>query len=245
MELIITQKHIDEQKIISPLEYMTERETLYKDTTLYPDVTPKIKKLEDAPYLDAIGGTINTLYKDKNLFGYERTFYQEIHGFNYINKLSFSKKKELLLELYSKLKEVHDYITLENIYLKNIYLTEDGLKIFNWDEDRISATEKERQKRLGNEFVRTDSKQNDALKLFLCTLSYLYEIDFENIVYEMGIDYLYVLRDTIDDLALEYLEDTDLNNFMLSENVIYFDDYLNKMKSINPTKEIILNNLAL
>ena len=171
------------------------------------------------------------LYKNNEFNGYIMEYIEESMTFREGMKqeISFSDKIKAILEVYVTLKVLHIYnICIGDIHLSN-FLYKDGYGyVIDLDEIRYPEDNfKFRERYLVKESIKSvPSKQasfiTDNIKFCICCLSFLYNIDLENIICKYSLKSVKMILKflTSDEEYKEISKVLDVNK------LCYFDDIL-------------------
>ena len=171
------------------------------------------------------------LYKNNEFNGYIMEYIEESMTFREgMNQdISFSDKIKAILDVYKTLKVLHSYnICIGDIHLSN-FLYKDGYGyVIDLDEIRYPEDNfKFRERYLVKESIKSvPSKQasfiTDNIKFCICCLSFLYNIDLENIICK------YSLKSV--KMILKFLtsneEYKEISRVLDVNKLCYFDDIL-------------------
>lgn len=171
------------------------------------------------------------LYKNNEFNGYVMEYIEESmtfrEGMN--QEISFSDKIKAILDVYKTLKVLHSYnICIGDIHLSN-FLYKDGYGyVIDLDEIRYPEDNfKFRERYLIKESIKSvPSKQasfiTDNIKFCICCLSFLYNIDLENIICKYSLKSVKIILKflTSDEEYKEISKVLDVNK------LCYFDDIL-------------------
>lgn len=171
------------------------------------------------------------LYKNNEFNGYIMEYIEESMTFREGMKqeISFSDKIKAILDVYETLKVLHSYnICIGDIHLSN-FLYKDGYGyVIDLDEIRYPEDNfKFRERYLVKESIKSvPSKQasfiTDNIKVCICCLSFLYNIDLENIICKYSLKSVKIILKflTSDEEYKEISRVLDVNK------LCYFDDIL-------------------
>lgn len=171
------------------------------------------------------------LYKNNEFNGYIMEYIEESMTFREGMKqeISFSDKIKAILDVYETLKVLHSYnICIGDIHLSN-FLYKDGYGyVIDLDEIRYPEDNfKFRERYLVKESIKSvPSKQasfiTDNIKFCICCLSFLYNIDLENIICKYSLKSVKMILKflTSDEEYKEISKVLDVNK------LCYFDDIL-------------------
>lgn len=179
------------------------------------------------------------LYKNNEFNGYVMEYIEESmtfrEGMN--QEISFSDKIKAILDVYKTLKVLHSYnICIGDIHLSN-FLYKDGYGyVIDLDEIRYPEDNfKFRERYLIKESIKSvPSKQasfiTDNIKFCICCLSFLYNIDLENIICKYSLKSVKMILKflTSDEEYKEISKVLDVNK------LYYFDDVL--VNRVNKSK---------
>ncbi len=171
------------------------------------------------------------LYKNNEFNGYIMEYIEGAMTFRdgMKQEISFSDKIKAILDVYETLKVLHSYnICIGDIHLSN-FLYKDGHG-YVIDSDEIRYPEdnfKFRERYLVKENIKSvPSKQasfiTDNIKVCICCLSFLYNIDLENIICKYSLKSVKIILKflTSDEEYKEISKVLDINK------LCYFDDIL-------------------
>ena len=171
------------------------------------------------------------LYKNNEFNGYVMDYIKGAMTFRdgMKQEISFSDKIKAILDVYETLKVLHSYnICIGDIHLSN-FLYKDGHG-YVIDSDEIRYPEdnfKFRERYLVKENIKSvPSKQasfiTDNIKVCICCLSFLYNIDLENIICKYSLKSVKIILKflTSDEEYKEISKVLDINK------LCYFDDIL-------------------
>ena len=171
------------------------------------------------------------LYKNNEFNGYVMEYIEGSMTFREGMKqeISFSDKIKAILDVYETLKVLHSYnICIGDIHLSN-FLYKDGYGyVIDLDEIRYPEDNfKFRERYLVKESIKSvPSKQasfiTDNIKVCICCLSFLYNIDLENIICKYSLKSVKIILKflTSDEEYKEISRVLDVNK------LCYFDDVL-------------------
>lgn len=228
---IYDRNKLEQLPLIGVNSYLSDEGTIYKKMDEYNELD-----LASIPYIKGLAGPKSILFDKLGIYGYERDHFQkEIPLMNY--RCSFENKKKILMDLHKTLKEAHEYLIFENLTSDKIIVTEDGPKIINWDE--YYQYDDYYQLDIENDLLIEGDALSDALKLYLISISYLTNFDFEKFAYINGLEkvYFHLIEHTP-----TYLSDSSLGDYLSDlimlncEHLIYFDEYIPyiKRRAIKP-----------
>lgn len=171
------------------------------------------------------------LYKNNEFNGYIMEYIEESMTFRdgMKQEISFSDKIKAILDVYKTLKVLHSYnICIGDIHLSN-FLYKDGYGyVIDLDEIRYPEDNfRFRERYLVKESIKSvPSKQasfiTDNIKFCICCLSFLYNIDLENIICKYSLKSVKMILKflTSDEEYKEISKVLDVNK------LYYFDDIL-------------------
>ncbi len=171
------------------------------------------------------------LYKNNEFNGYVMEYIEGAmtfrEGMN--QEISFSDKIKAILDVYETLKVLHSYnICIGDIHLSNFLYKDGHGYVIDLDEIRYPEDNfKFRERYLVKESIkRVPSKQasfiTDNIKVCICCLSFLYNIDLENIICKYSLKSVkIILKFLISDE--EYKE---ISKVLDVNKLCYFDDIL-------------------
>ena len=144
-------------------------------------------------------------------------------------EISFSDKIKAILDVYETLRVLHSYnICIGDIHLSNFLYKDGHGYVIDLDEIRFPDDYfKFRERYLVKDNIKSNpSKQasfiTDNIKLCICSLSFLYNIDLENIICHYSLDSVKnILR-----LLLSSKEYASICKVLDVHNLYYFDDAL-------------------
>lgn len=205
----------------TPLFYM-KNDSVYCIQSIEPEIEKKLSILANIEKLDAID-LISILRDRQGIVGYEIKDSNKKIMLSDIKNVPFNYKKYELIELYNNLKELHNFISVDNLSINNILSTENGLKIINWDECGFDI-------RYSN-----NNKRNDLIKMFLISITYLYGFDFEALASKYGFEEVlpFLAQHKLNNAAQTYALEFIMNH----DKLLYFDDYLYSVQDINLIKK--------
>ena len=171
------------------------------------------------------------LYKNNEFNGYVMEYIEESMTFREgMNQdISFSDKIKAILDVYKTLKVLHSYnICIGDIHLSNFLYKDGHGYVIDLDEIRYPEDNfKFRERYLVKESIKSvPSKQasfiTDNIKFCICCLSFLYNIDLENIICK------YSLKSV--KMILKFLtsneEYKEISRVLDVNKLCYFDDIL-------------------
>ena len=231
---------------ISHCIYLNKNGTVYKDCESSPNKPDLLEKrllyVSELPKIDGYTKPINLLADDAHIYGYEMEYLKDYKSLMavinslYKNKhIDFEDKKIILLKLIKCLKEINRSYIIGDIRLDNIMVNPKGdARIIDWENGvPIGAAypilSYYRPLYLSNNIV-----QADSMKMFICILSLLYETNLENICLNFDFNELYsfIFNVDLDPLIKRYINDYAYEYITKGNGVIYFDEYLQKMKNL-------------
>ncbi len=171
------------------------------------------------------------LYKNNEFNGYIMEYIEESMTFREGMKqeISFSDKIKAILDVYKTLKVLHSYnICIGDIHLSNFLYKDGHGYVIDLDEIRYPEDNfKFRERYLVKESIKSvPSKQasfiTDNIKVCICCLSFLYNIDLENIICKYSLKSVKIILKflTSDEEYKEISKVLDINK------LCYFDDIL-------------------
>lgn len=171
------------------------------------------------------------LYKNNEFNGYIMEYIEESmtfrEGMN--QEISFSDKIKAILDVYETLKVLHSYnICIGDIHLSNFLYKDGHGYVIDLDEIRYPEDNfRFRERYLVKESIKSvPSKQasfiTDNIKFCICCLSFLYNIDLENIICKYSLKSVKMILKflTSDEEYKEISKVLDVNK------LYYFDDVL-------------------
>ena len=171
------------------------------------------------------------LYKNNEFNGYVMEYIEGAMTFRdgMKEEISFSDKIKAILDVYETLKVLHSYnICIGDIHLSNFLYKDGHGYVIDLDEIRYPEDNfKFRERYLVKESIkRVPSKQasfiTDNIKVCICCLSFLYNIDLENIICK------YSLKSV--KMILKFLtsneEYKEISRVLDVNKLCYFDDIL-------------------
>ena len=172
-----------------------------------------------------------TLYKNNEFNGYVMEYIEGSMTFRegMKQKINFSDKIKAILDVYETLKVLHSYnICIGDIHLSNFLYKDGHGYVIDLDEIRYPEDNfKFRERYLVKESIKSvPSKQasfiTDNIKVCICCLSFLYNIDLENIICKYSLNSVKIILKflTSDE---EYKEISKVLNI---NKLCYFDDVL-------------------
>lgn len=218
--------------------YLTDDEYLYKiftDKVIFYEEKIKTllflvnKKIDNAILPDDLIVIDNQIsgYKMKYLKGYDslKKGVDEITSLN--NKLKIIKK------LYIALKELHQLgLYLGDIHLDNILYQDDKAYLIDFDQSRFIDINFRNHPyyflkiRENEPMIIKENYYTDNLKTMICCLSILLNENLEELIIDNN------LLDIIDELQMDsYLKKQIIDVINSNDNVIYFDDALDKYEN--------------
>ena len=178
------------------------------------------------------------LYKNNEFNGYIMEYIEESMTFREGMKqeISFSDKIKAILDVYKTLKVLHSYnICIGDIHLSNFLYKDGHGYVIDLDEIRYPEDNfKFRERYLVKESIKSvPSKQasfiTDNIKVCICCLSFLYNIDLENIICKYSLKSVkIILKFLISDE--EYKE---ISKVLDANKLCYFDDILTNRVNIS------------
>lgn len=223
--------------------YVTPRGTVIKNCTEsanYPDpVDTRLEAFcEFGPIVSFTYPFVLLANEENFIYGYEMEYLKDYHTLLAFIKdpkfhLSFEQKRELLFQIYADLKIINKSFVVGDINLQNILLDKNGKgKVIDWEngyplQSTLTSLSLYSIKGL------TDLQQ-DAVKMFITSLSLLYKTDFERLFseYDLSQMYEFAVYNKLDAAIIDYLSDFMYIIYTNSKEVIYFDDYLNRVHPI-------------
>lgn len=171
------------------------------------------------------------LYKNNEFNGYIMEYIEESMTFREGMKqeINFSDKIKAILDVYETLKVLHSYnICIGDIHLSNFLYKDGHGYLIDLDEIRYPEDNfKFRERYLVKESIKSvPSKQasfiTDNIKFCICCLSFLYNIDLENIICKYSLKSVKIILKflTSDEEYKEISRVLDVNK------LCYFDDIL-------------------
>lgn len=171
------------------------------------------------------------LYKNNEFNGYVMEYIEEAMTFRdgMKQEISFSDKIKAILDVYETLKVLHSYnICIGDIHLSNFLYKDGHGYVIDLDEIRYPEDNfKFRERYLVKESIKSvPSKQasfiTDNIKVCICCLSFLYNIDLENIICKYSLKSVKIILKflTSDEEYKEISKVLDINK------LCYFDDIL-------------------
>lgn len=182
------------------------------------------------------------LYKNNEFNGYVMEYIEGSMTFRdgMKQEISFSDKIKAILDVYETLKVLHSYnICIGDIHLSNFLYKDGHGYVIDLDEIRYPEDNfKFRERYLVKENIKSvPSKQasfiTDNIKVCICCLSFLYNIDLENIICKYSLKSVKIILKflTSDEEYKEISKVLDVNK------LCYFDDILtnrvNKSRVLN------------
>ena len=178
------------------------------------------------------------LYKNNEFNGYVMEYIEGSMTFREGMKqeISFSDKIKAILDVYETLKVLHSYgICIGDIHLSNFLYKDGHGYVIDLDEIRYPEDNfKFRERYLVKESIKSvPSKQasfiTDNIKVCICCLSFLYNIDLENIICKYSLKSVkMILKFLISDE--EYKE---ISKVLDVNKLCYFDDILTNRVNIS------------
>lgn len=171
------------------------------------------------------------LYKNNEFNGYVMEYIEGSMTFRdgMKQEISFSDKIKAILDVYETLKVLHSYnICIGDIHLSNFLYKDGHGYVIDLDEIRYPEDNfKFRERYLVKESIKSvPSKQasfiTDNIKFCICCLSFLYNIDLENIICKYSLKSVKIILKflTSDEEYKEISKVLDINK------LCYFDDIL-------------------
>lgn len=171
------------------------------------------------------------LYKNNEFNGYVMEYIEGAMTFRdgMEQEISFSDKIKAILDVYETLKVLHSYnICIGDIHLSNFLYKDGHGYVIDLDEIRYPEDNfKFRERYLVKESIKSvPSKQasfiTDNIKICICCLSFLYNIDLENIICKYSLKSVKIILKflTSDEEYKEISKVLDINK------LCYFDDIL-------------------
>ena len=171
------------------------------------------------------------LYKNNEFNGYVMEYIEGAMTFRdgMKQEISFSDKIKAILDVYETLKVLHSYnICIGDIHLSNFLYKDGHGYLIDLDEIRYPEDNfKFRERYLVKESIKSvPSKQasfiTDNIKVCICCLSFLYNIDLENIICKYSLKSVKIILKflTSDEEYKEISKVLDINK------LCYFDDIL-------------------
>ena len=171
------------------------------------------------------------LYKNNEFNGYVMEYIEGAMTFRdgMKQEISFSDKIKAILDVYKTLKVLHSYnICIGDIHLSNFLYKDGHGYVIDLDEIRYPEDNfKFRERYLVKESIKSvPSKQasfiTDNIKVCICCLSFLYNIDLENIICKYSLKSVKIILKflTSDEEYKEISKVLDINK------LCYFDDVL-------------------
>lgn len=178
------------------------------------------------------------LYKNNEFNGYVMEYIEGAMTFRDEMKqeISFSDKIKAILDVYETLKVLHSYnICIGDIHLSNFLYKDGHGYVIDLDEIRYPEDNfKFRERYLVKESIKSvPSKQasfiTDNIKVCICCLSFLYNIDLENIICKYSLKSVKIILKflTSDEEYKEISKVLDVNK------LCYFDDILTNRVNIS------------
>ena len=178
------------------------------------------------------------LYKNNEFNGYVMEYIEGAMTFRdgMKQEISFSDKIKAILDVYETLKVLHSYnICIGDIHLSNFLYKDGHGYVIDLDEIRYPEDNfKFRERYLVKESIKSvPSKQasfiTDNIKVCICCLSFLYNIDLENIICKYSLKSVkIILKVLISDE--EYKE---ISKVLDANKLCYFDDILTNRVNIS------------
>lgn len=178
------------------------------------------------------------LYKNNEFNGYVMEYIEGAMTFRdgMKQEISFSDKIKAILDVYETLKVLHGYnICIGDIHLSNFLYKNGHGYVIDLDEIRYPEDNfKFRERYLVKESIKSvPSKQasfiTDNIKVCICCLSFLYNIDLENIICKYSLKSVKIILKflTSDEEYKEISKVLDINK------LCYFDDILTNRVNIS------------
>lgn len=219
--------------------FHSDHGTIYKNAHLSPNCPSHLgERVVFVSNLECKEGytyPLSALYDQGKIYGYEMPYLEKYQTFEQLvavpnmimnSCLSFEDKKAILLRLHQCLKNINREYIVGDIRLNNLMISKKGdAQIIDW-ENGSPRNQNFDIYALYTVFGPYNTLLDDAVKMFISTISLLYNINFEELVINES---FYVLMDiSFDDPIKEYIN-TILGE-SLSGLVIYFDEYLKYLK---------------
>lgn len=178
------------------------------------------------------------LYENNEFNGYVMEYIEGAMTFRdgMKQEISFSDKIKAILDVYETLKVLHSYnICIGDIHLSNFLYKDGHGYVIDLDEIRYPEDNfKFRERYLVKESIKSvPSKQasfiTDNIKVCICCLSFLYNIDLENIICKYSLKSVKIILKflTSDEEYKEISKVLDVNK------LCYFDDILTNRVNIS------------
>lgn len=178
------------------------------------------------------------LYKNNEFNGYVMEYIEGTMTFRdgMKQEISFSDKIKAILDVYETLKVLHSYnICIGDVHLSNFLYKDGHGYVIDLDEIRYPEDYfKFRERYLVKESIKSvPSKQasfiTDNIKVCICCLSFLYNIDLENIICKYSLKSVRIILKflTSDEEYKEISKVLDVNK------LCYFDDILTNRVNIS------------
>lgn len=171
------------------------------------------------------------LYKNNEFNGYVMEYIEGAMTFRdgMKQEISFSNKIKAILDVYKTLKVLHSYnICIGDIHLSNFLYKDGHGYVIDLDEIRYPEDNfKFRERYLVKESIKSvPSKQasfiTDNIKVCICCLSFLYNIDLENIICKYSLKSVKIILKFLTSNE-EYKE---ISRVLDVNKLCYFDDVL-------------------
>ena len=241
MEKNITKLELLEQyKRFNYCLYHSGNNTLFKNCEQSrhkpPFLSERISFVNDLPAYDGYTHPLSILKEDNRIYGYEMPYFSNAKSFFdllmlpekvFNSTISFKDKKDLLLKLHKTLRKINNEYIIGDINLHNILVTKEGQGVLvDWENGRpinsgfgVYALY----------FIKQNGiLQDDALKLFIASISLIYGIDFESMVIDNS--FYSLLSMPFQKAVLDYIDsviDESAGNIPVT---VYFDEFLKHMK---------------
>jgi hypothetical protein len=241
MEKNITKLELLEQyKRFNYCLYHSGDNTLFKNCEQSrnkpPFLSERISFVNDLPSYDGYTHPLSVLKEDDQIYGYEMPYFAKAKSFFdllvlpekvFNSTMSFPEKKEMLLKLHKTLRKLNREYIVGDINLHNILITKEGQGVLvDWENGRpINSF----MGVYALYFIKQNGiLQDDALKLFIASISLIYGIDFESMVIDNS--FFSLLSLPFQKAVLDYIDsiiDESASNVPMT---VYFDEFLKYMK---------------
>jgi hypothetical protein len=229
--------------------YKKTLDTVVKDCTLSLNtptfLSERLTFVDMLPKIDGYTYPINLYEENGSVYGYEMKYLDKhVDLWTYLNnnsisRLPFEIKKIALLKLLKCLKEINKEYIVSDININNIMFNQRGQSyLIDLENGYPIGTFYPTLEMYDTTFIKNGT-QSDSLKLYICALSLLYEIDFGQLFKDIPYDrFCKIVCDiNINPIVCKFLEDLTYEFNINSNRTPYFDEYLNCIKNISP-KEV-------
>lgn len=225
--------------------YLSDHGTVYKnclESLNAPDfVSERIKFVAGMGPIDNFNYPLSVLADENNvIYGYESIYYPNYKTiFDYIRDcnpawLSFEEKKKILLDINRTLKDVNNDYVVGDINLSNILISGsgDGV-IIDWENGFPFPSTLEAFSKYDIRFL--NPVQNDAIKMFISSISLLYKVSFEQLFSRITVDRMLNFAKLLKmpRPIIHYLEAFVYEVMANTGRAVYFDEFLETMYGIS------------